>query len=179
MAYRYYDLRMNIVPLMPSPKESSRVWYDTVHWWADRSIRVRFVEEGDSYWFVMGAESRRPASNASFFKLLRRSESYERFKRGHGGEAYLRLGSYSERSLAEAGRGDACGCGHAASDHDEGDGDACLYYSCGCRGFSSVRVDLFKRKKTVTDIAFLDEDGAKGDPLAWNCLNSNKYSRGR
>jgi hypothetical protein len=36
---------------------------------------------------------------------------------------------------------------------------------------------LSKRKKTITDILYLDEKDVKDDPLAWNCLNKNKYSK--
>ena len=53
----------------------------------------------DSYWFIMGADSQKPDSNLSFFKILPKSEHYERFKKGHGGEAYLRLGVYAKKSL--------------------------------------------------------------------------------
>ncbi|CAI9832086.1 MAG: hypothetical protein MPI95_00870 [Nitrosopumilus sp.] len=179
VAYRYYDLRMNIVPLVGSLKEASSIWYETAHWWVDPSIRVRFVEAGERYWFVMGSESRKPASNRGFFKELARSEHYERFKRGHGGEAYLRFGTYDRLDLAAAKKRDVCDCGHEAGDHDEGDGDACLFYECSCRRFSSLQVRLFKRRKTITDILFLDEGSARGDQLAWNCLESNKYSLSR
>ncbi|RNJ80529.1 MAG: hypothetical protein D9C04_01090 [Nitrosopumilus sp. B06] len=177
VAYRYYDLRMNIIPLISEIKEASRIWYDTIHWWADPYIRVRFVDAGNRYWFVMGADSKKPENNMSFYKLLPKSENYERFKKGHGGEAYLRLGVYIKESLDGAKKSAACNCGHRAEDHDEGDGDACLYYECDCKEFSSFQVNLFKRKKTITDIAFLDERDVKGDPLAWNCLYTNKYSQ--
>ncbi len=29
----------------------------------------------------------------------------------------------------------------------------------------------------ITDIAFLEEKDIKNDPLTWNCLNVNKYSK--
>ena len=40
-----------------------------------------------------------------------------------------------------------------------------------------IQVNLLKRKKTITDIKFLEENDVKDDPLAWNCFNVNKYSK--
>lgn len=177
VAYRYYDLRMNIVPLISDRKESASLWHDTIHWWLVPSIKVRFVETGDKYWFIMGSDSQKPDTNLNFFKILQKSENYERFKKGHGGEAYLRLGVYTKKLLNDVKKNEMCNCGHKADDHDEGDDDVCLYNNCECKQFSSFQVNLLKRKKTITDIAFLDEKDVKNDPLAWNCLNSNKYSK--
>lgn len=177
VAYRYYDLRMNIVPLVLNKKESVSLWYDTIHWWLDPSIKVRFVELGDEYWFVMGSESQKPETNLSFFKILHKSENYERFKKGHEGEAYLRLGVYSKKTLDNVKKHAFCNCGHEAEDHDEGDDDVCLYNKCDCKKFSSFEVTLLKRKKTITDIKFLEEKDVKDDPLAWSCFNNYKYSK--
>ena len=177
VAYRYFDLRMNIIPLFNTKKEATNIWHDTINWWVDPSIKVRFVEIDDKYWFIMGSESQKPDSNLSFFKILSKSSHYERFKKGHGGEAYLRLGIYSEHTLDHVKKNILCNCGHAAEDHDEGDNDVCLYKSCTCKKFSSFQVNLLKRKKIITDISFLDEKSVKKDPLSWNCLYLNKYSK--
>ncbi|MCG8520726.1 MAG: hypothetical protein MI744_00795, partial [Pseudomonadales bacterium] len=74
VAYRYYDLRMNVVPLFEERKKAVNLWHDTIHWWNDHSIKIRFVEADDKYWFVMGGDSSRPETNQSFFKVLHRSE---------------------------------------------------------------------------------------------------------
>ena len=177
VAYRYYDLRMNIVPLFDDRKYAVSLWHDTIYWWLDPSIKIRFVETGDTYWFVMGSDSQKPNANKSFFKMLAKSENYERFKKGHDGEAYLRLGTYSKKTLVDVKKNALCNCGHAAKDHDEGDGDVCLYNVCDCKKFSSFQVTLLRWKKTITDIQYLTEDTVKKDPLAWNCLYVNKYSK--
>lgn len=179
VAYRYYDLRMNVIPLISDRKESASLWHDTIHWWLDPSIKIRFVETGDKYWFIMGSDSQKPDTNLSFFKILQKSKNYERFKKGHGGEAYLRLGVYTKKSLSDVKKSALCNCGHKADDHDEGDDDVCLYNDCDCKQFSSFQVNLLKRKKTITDIAFLEEKYVKDDPLAWNCFNTNKYSKSK
>ena len=175
VAYRYYDLRMNIVPLFDEMSKVTDLWNDTCHWWVDHSIRARFIESGEKYWFAIGSESTRPDTNVFLCKELPISENYERFKKGHDGEAYLRLGTY-EKKYFENSKDDAvCDCEHEQEDHDEKD-YSCLYEDCKCTKFQSFQVRLHKRKKTVTDIKFLQEDKVKDDPLAWNCLNSKKYS---
>lgn len=175
VAYRYYDLRMNVVPLFSERKQATNLWHETIHWWNNHTIKLRFVETGDKYWFIIGADSKKPKSNRSLFKILTKSEHYERFKDGHGGEAYLTLGVYSAIEKTNA-KGDAvCNCGHSADDHEETDSDECLVEECSCEKFQSFQLNLLKRKKTVTDIKFLDESQVKEDPLTWNCLYANKY----
>jgi len=176
VAYRYYDLRMNVVPLFTDRKQSASLWHDVIRWWLDPSIKIRFVETGDKYWFIMGSDSQKPSTDMSFFKILQKSENYERFKKGHGGEAYLRLGVYTNKLLTDVKKNALCNCGHEAQDHDEGDDDICLYNDCDCKNFTSFQINLLKRKKIITDIVFLKEEDVKNDSLAWNCFNTNKYS---
>ena len=176
IAYRYYDLRMNVAPLVSSRKEYANLWHDTIRYWIDPNIKIRFVETGDQYWFIMGADSQKPESNVSFYKLLQKSEHYERFKKGHDGEAYLRLGTYAHKSLSDVKKDALCNCGHEAVDHDENDNDECLYNDCDCKEFSTFQVNLLKRKKTITDIQFLDIKNAKDDPLVQDCFNANNIS---
>lgn len=168
---------MNVVPLFQDRKKAVNLWHDTIHWWLDPSIKIRFVETGEKYWFIMGSDSQKPNTNLSFFKVLATSDNYERFKKGHGGEAYLRFGTYSTKNLKDVKDDALCNCGHEAIDHEEEENYECLYEDCKCKSFESFQVTLLKRKKTITDIEFLKEDQVKEDPLAWNCLNVNKYSK--
>ena len=184
VAYRYYDLRMNVVPLFAERGEAAGVWNGVVRFWADPGIRVRFVESGrDKYWFILAAESSKPGSNRWFYKMLARSDNYERFKAGHEGEAYLRLGIYSKMHFDDVKDDAVCNCGHEKDDHDdyeeEGGGRLhdCMEDGCGCGRFESFQVTLLRNKKTVTDILFLDEDSARDDAVAWNCLSANEYGR--
>ena len=167
---------MNVVPLFAERKNAANIWNNIVHWWVDPSIRIRFVESDDKYWFIMGSDSKHPDTNKSFYKILQNSENYNRFKKGHAGEAYLRLGVYTKKYIHDV-KGDAiCNCGHEQADHDdEDDNGECLYEDCDCRKFESFQVNLLKKKKTVTDIKFLHEDEVKNDSLSWNCLNTHKY----
>lgn len=175
VAYRYYDLRMNVVPLFTDRKVAADLWRTSIRNWIDPTIKIRFVESGDKYWFIMASETKNPDTNVSFYKILAKSENYERFKNGHEGEAYLRLGVYSKKYFNDV-KGDAiCNCGHEKEDHDDEEPHECLYEDSDCKKFESFQVNLLKKKKTVTDIAFLDESEVKDDALAWNCLNTNKY----
>ena len=124
----------------------------------------------------MGSDSQKPDTNLSFFKELPKSENYERFKKGHGGEAYLRLGCICKQNLLDdVKKMQYVIVAHEAQDHDEGDGDVCLFNSCECKKFASFQVNLLKKKKIITDIKFLEEKDVKNDPLVWNCINANKF----
>lgn len=173
IAYRYFDLHMNVVPLFRKKSEGQEMWQEIVHWWLDATIRIRFVEEGEKYWFIMGAESRRPDTNVAFYKVLAHSTHYERFKSGFGDVAYLRFGEYSKKRLDDVKDSDYCDCGHPAGDHADDHSTECLEDGCGCGEFASTQVHMLRRKKTVTDISFMDEADVRGDSLAWNCINSN------
>ena len=177
VAYRYYDLRMNLVPLFLDFKKARFFWLETIKWWNDHSIKIRFVETGDTYWFIMGAESRRTENNRFLFKVLPKSSHYDRFKKGQEGTAYLRLGTYSKKLKKDV-KGDAkCNCGHIKEDHEEGkDDDSCLFVDCDCKKFETFQINMLKKKKTVTDIKFLTEAEIKDDVLAWNCFSVNKYA---
>ena len=177
IAYRYFDLRMNLVPLFDDFKKAQAFWRETIKWWNDHSIKVRFVETGDTYWFVMGAESRETKNNRFLFKVLPKSSHYERFKKGQEGTAYLRLGTYAKKFKKDVKDDAKCNCGHIKEDHEEGkDDDSCLFEDCDCKKFETFQVNLLKKKKTVTDIKFLSEAEIKDHVLAWNCFSINKYA---
>ena len=171
---------MNVVPLFQDKKEANNLWIETIQWRSDPTIKIRFVESGDNYWFIMGADSKKPETNLSLFKVLKKSENYERFKNGHGGEAYLRLGVYSQKFKNDVKDDAVCNCGHIKEDHDDSeDNDECYYEDCNCKKFESFQLNLYprKKKKTITDIKFVQEDQVKDDPLTWNCLYINKYKK--
>lgn len=176
VAYRFFDVRMNIALMFPERKKASNLWLETAHWWNDHTIKVRFVEIGDDYWFIVGADSRKPSTNKSFYKILPKSENYERFKKGHNGSAILRFAVYTKKFYGGVKNDVPCDCGHRKDDHDEEKAD-CLYEVCECKEFASFQLNYFKKKKVVTDMQFITEDEVKDDSLAWNCLNRHKYSK--
>lgn len=171
VAYRYFDLRMNVIPLFSDRKKASDLWHENVHWWSDHDIKMRFVETDDQYWFILASETRRPGHNVAFFKLLPKSENYLRFKKGSLGEAYLRFGSYSEKEENVVKNSAVCNCTHTKEDH-EGE---CMVEGCDCKKFATFELRLLKEKKTITDVKFLEEKDVKDDSISWNCLYVNKY----
>ena len=178
VAYRYFDVRMNIALMFPERKEASNLWLETVNWWNDHTIKVRFVEIGDDYWFIVGADSRKPATNKSFYKILPKSQHYERFKKGHEGSAILRFAVYSKKFFDDVKKDVPCDCEHRKDDHnDENNDNYCLYEECDRKKFESFQVNLLKKKKVVTNIKFMNEEEVKDDSLAWNCLNRHKYNQ--
>ena len=177
VAYRYFEERMTVIPLFSDLKKANSFWRETVHWWNDHSIKIRFVETGDTYWFIIGAESRNPKNNRFFFKVLSKSPHYDRFKKGNEGSAHLRLGTHSIKFKKNVKDDAKCNCGHIKEDHEEGkDDDSCLFEACDCKKFETFQLNFLKKKKTVTDIKFLTETEIKDDVLAWNCFSVNKYT---
>ena len=85
IAYRYFDVRMNIVLMFSERKPASSLWFDTIHAWNDHTIKIRFVETGADYWFVIGADTRIPETNKYVFVVLPRSEDYKKYKIGDRG----------------------------------------------------------------------------------------------
>ena len=177
ISYRYFEPRINVSPMFSDYKKAQQFWMDTIHWWNDHSIKIRFVETGDTYWFIMGAESRNPKNNRSLFKVLPRGKDIDRFKKAHEGAAYLRLGTYTRKFKKDVKDDAKCNCSHIKEDHEEGkDDDSCLFEDCDCKKFETVQYNFLKKKKVVSDIKFLTEAEVKDDVLAWNCFSVNKYT---
>lgn len=180
LGYRYYDLRMNVAPLFENRRQAVNLWHDVIRWWIEPTIRVRFVEDKRSYWFVMAAESKRPESNIAFFHSMPLSKNYERFKSGIDGEAYLRLGMYAKKDLADVKDDAVCECGHEAEDHGEEAHDdleateACFFSECKCTKFETVQITLLHKKKTISDIVFMNKENVRDDALAWNSMCAHK-----
>ncbi len=171
VAYRYFDLRMNVIPLFNDRKKATNIWNEYVHWWSDHDIKLRFVETDEIYWFIIASETRRPDHNMALFKILPKSDNYARFKKGHLGEAYFRFATYSEKQENDAKDHAVCQCAHEKEDHNGN----CNIDGCKCKKFQTFELQIFKKKKTITDIKFFEEKDVKNDSLSWNCLYVNKY----
>jgi len=69
---------MNVVPLFSERKEATKIWNETIHWWHDHSIKIRFVETDEKYWFVLGGESKRPQTKVNL-KDLKPTNLFSKF----------------------------------------------------------------------------------------------------
>lgn len=89
-----YDVRPTALLVFEKRKAIGDVWKKIIKWWPDDEIRLRFVENDDSYEFVLYGPSRILETNWMFLKKLKTSENYKRFKDDYDGAAYLGLALY-------------------------------------------------------------------------------------
>ena len=106
VGYRYHDVYMNVFPLFEDKMAAFKLWKKTIEWWPDDGIKLRFVEQDDSYWFILHGGSEYNKDNTCFVKKVLMSENYERFKAGYEKKAILRFGIYRENKKKEAGKYD-------------------------------------------------------------------------
>jgi hypothetical protein len=96
VGYRYHDVYMNVFPLFQDKKAAFKLWKKTIEWWPDDKIRLRFVEDDGSYWFILYGGSDYKHDNTGFIKKVPNSKNYKRFKAGYEKKAVLRFGIYKE-----------------------------------------------------------------------------------
>lgn len=97
VGYRYHDVYMNVFPLFEDKMFAFKLWKKTADWWPDDEIRMRFVEDGDQYWFILYGSSKYSGDNTGFAKKIQISENYRRFKEGFEKRAILRFGVYKQK----------------------------------------------------------------------------------
>ena len=77
VGYRYHDIYMNVIPLFEDKMPAFRLWKKTIDWWPDDEIKLRFVEQGGSYWrfcrrpfSAAGAGARTSASGRTMVETM-------------------------------------------------------------------------------------------------------------
>ena len=98
VGYRYHDVYMNVFPLFQDKMAAFKLWKKTIDWWPDDKIKLRFIEDEESYWFILYGGSDYKKDNTGFVKKVQISENYERFKAGFEKKATLRFGIYKENA---------------------------------------------------------------------------------
>lgn len=106
VGYRYHDVYMNVFPLFEDKMFAFRLWKNTVDSWPDDKIKLRFVERGNDYWFLLYGGSDHINDNTGFVKMVPVSENYERFKAGYEKKAILRFGIYKQNEKKKGGKGE-------------------------------------------------------------------------
>ena len=96
VGYRYHDVYMNVIPLFGEKRAAYQLWKKTVDSWPDDEIKLRFVEQADSYWIIIYGGSTYKNENTGFVKKVQASDNYKRFKEGYEKKAILRFGVYKE-----------------------------------------------------------------------------------
>jgi len=97
VGYHFYDVHTKVLLIFNEKKPLLSAWGKVIKWWPDDEIKMRFVEENDSYEFVLYGESRILTTKWVFFKALKASEHYKRFKEDYDGAAYLGLALYKPK----------------------------------------------------------------------------------
>lgn len=144
VGYRYHDIYMNVIPLFEDKMPAYRLWKKTMDWWPDDEIKLRFVEQGNSYWLMIYSGSTYKGDNTGFVKKVQVSDNYKRFKAGYENKAIVRFGIYKENPKKK--------------DHDD----------------RTYNLEILKKSKSVYDIAFLKYEELSPESTEWQCIEENK-----
>jgi len=94
VGYEFYDVRAKVILIFDNKKKLIHAWNKVIKWWPDDEIKMRFLEAGHSYDFLLYGDSRILESRWVFLKALKVSEHYKKFKDDYAGAASLRLAFY-------------------------------------------------------------------------------------
>jgi hypothetical protein len=149
VGYRYHDIYMNVIVLFEDKMAAYRLWKKTIDWWPDDKIKLRFVEQSDSYWLIIYGGSMYKDDNTGFVKKVQISDNYKRFKAGYEDKAILRFGIYREKNPKK-------------NEEEEDDDDR------------KYDLEILKKSKSVYDIAFLRYEELSPESIEWQCIEENK-----
>lgn len=139
VGYRYTDIFMNVLILYDDRKLAIKVWNENIHWWPDDQIVLRFIEDGDHYWFILYQRGKNLFSkeNVGFFKKNQLTQNYLRFKENFDQKTILRFALY--KSL----------------ENKTGDKNKMKNGEKGQSNNPTFELNIFKRMKTIYDVKFL------------------------
>jgi hypothetical protein len=142
VGYRYYDIYMNVFPIFEDKTYAFKLWKKTINWWPDDEIKLRFIENGDEYWFILYGSSLFEKENMGFVKNMLISENYQRFKVGYEKKVILRFGIYREKTKR---------IGAGAQD-------------------DNFTLELLKKSKLVYDIKFFQYSDLPNSSIERQCI---------
>lgn len=139
VGYRYTDIIMNVMLLYDDRKSAIKVWNENIHWWPDDQIVLRFIEDGDYYWFILYQRGKNLFSkeNVGFFKRNELTQNYLRFKRNFDQKTILRFALYKSMENKNNDK-------HMIETNENVDK----------RNNPGFELNIFKRLKTVYDVKF-------------------------
>lgn len=142
VGYRYTDIVMNILILYSDRKLAIKTWNEYIHWWPDDQIVLRFIEDGDHYWFILYQRGKNLFSkeNVGFFKRNQLTQNYLRFKENFDQKTILRFSLYKSVE-------------NKTNDMDKTQNNENVYK----RNNPSFELNIFKRLKTIYDVKFLNK----------------------
>jgi hypothetical protein len=139
VGYRYTDIIMNILILFSDRKLAIKIWNENIHWWPDDQITLRFVEDGDYYWFILYQNGKNLLSkeNIGFFKKNQLTQNYLRFKQNFDEKTLLRFALYKSVD-------------NQTDDDDKKKINETVYK----KNSPPFELNIFKRMKTIYDVKF-------------------------
>jgi hypothetical protein len=161
VGYRYTDIIMNILILYDDRKLAIKTWNENIHWWPDDQITLRFVEDGDYYWFILYQNGKNILSkeNIGFFKKNQLTQNYLRFKQNFDQKTLLRFALYKSVE-------------NKTNDDDDKTRNKNVYK----KNSPPFEINIFKRMKTVYDVKFQNIRDLENDSVE-NSLIKNLDSQ--
>jgi hypothetical protein len=161
VGYRYTDIIMNILILYDDRKLAIKTWNENIHWWSDDQITLRFVEDGDYYWFILYQNGKNLLSkeNIGFFKKNQLTQNYLRFKQNFDQKTLLRFALYKSVE-------------NKTNDDDDKTRNKNVYK----KNSPPFEINIFKRMKTVYDVKFQNIRDLENDSVE-NSLIKNLDSQ--
>lgn len=139
VGYRYTDIIMNILILYSDRKLAIKTWNENIHWWPDDKIILRFIEDGDYYWFILYQNGKNLFSkeNIGYFKKNHLTHNYLRFRKNFDQKTILRFAHY--KSVEDKN-----------NNKDYSQKNESVYKPDS----PAFELDIFKRMKTIYDVKF-------------------------
>ena len=160
VGYRYTDIIMNILILYSDRKLAIKTWNENIHWWPDDQITLRFIEDGDYYWFILYQNGKNLYSkeNIGYFKKNRLTENYLRFKKNFDQKALLRFALYKSVE-------------NKSNDDDKSKNDENAYK----KNSPPFELDIYKRMKTIYDVKFQNKSDLESNSFEHSVIENQGY----
>ena len=157
VGYRYTDIIMNILILYSDRKLAIKVWNENIHWWPDNQIALRFVEDGDYYWFILYLNGKNLFSkeNIGFFKRNQLTQNYLRFKKNFDQKALLRFALYKSVE-------------NNTNSNDKKQNNENVYK----KNIPPFELNIFKRLKTIYDVKFQNKSELDSDSFEYSLIKN-------
>lgn len=148
VGYRYTDIIMNILILYDDRKLAIKTWNENIHWWPDDQITLRFIEDGDYYWFILYQNGKNLLSkeNIGFFKKNQLTQNYLRFKQNFDQKTLLRFALYKP-----------------VENKTNGDDNTKNNDNAYKKNSPPFELNIFKRMKTIYDVKFQNKGDLEGN----------------
>ena len=138
-------------------KNAIKVWNEYIHWWPDDQIVLRFIEDGDYYWFILYQRGKNLFSkeNVGFFKRNELTQNYLRFKKNFDQKTILRFALYKSMENKNNDK-------HMIETNENVDK----------RNNPGFELNIFKRLKTVYDVKFQSKGDLDTDSVEYSLIKN-------